>query len=49
MRTQSPDTKARTQSLLCLFILLLSTLPASALAHRRGYDIWPVPQLYQNE
>ena len=44
MRTLSPDTKARIQSLLCLFILFLSTLPASALAHKRGYDIWPVPQ-----
>ncbi|MDY4956535.1 MAG: beta-N-acetylglucosaminidase domain-containing protein [Prevotella sp.] len=44
MRTLSPDIKARTLFLLSLFLLLLSILPASALAHKRGYDIWPVPQ-----
>lgn len=44
MRTLSPDIKARTLFQLSLFLLLLSVLPASALVHKRGYDIWPVPQ-----
>ena len=44
MRALSPDIKARTLFLMSLFLLLLSILPASALAHKRGYDIWPVPQ-----